>query len=93
MQVIDGPLRMRCRRKDGALVVAENLEPAIEIACVVGAWFQFRDDAKIGAKKAAPKFRDQFFAGAFAPVFSIAAEVTIKPPRCSGPVHVMPISA
>ena len=39
------------------------------------------------AERAAAEFGNEFFAGAFAPVFCIAAEIAIKPSRCSGPVR------
>ncbi|OHV22788.1 hypothetical protein BBJ66_28760 [Rhizobium sp. RSm-3] len=60
---------------------------------MVGAWFELGDDTKIGAEKAAAEFGNELFAGAFAPVFRIAAEIPIEPSRCSGPVDIMPISA
>ena len=93
MQVVERALGMCCRREDGTLVVAQNLQPAIEIACVVGAWFELWDDAEIGAEKRAAEFGNQFLAGTIAPVFGVAAEIAIKPLRCAGPVNFMPISA
>nr|KZB00565.1 hypothetical protein A4A59_02310 [Rhizobium leguminosarum] len=87
MQVVDGALRICCRREDGALVVAQNLQPAIEIACVVGARFELWDDAEIGAEKRAAEFGNELFPSAFAPVFRVAAEIAIKSSRCGGPVR------
>jgi hypothetical protein len=60
---------------------------------VIRARFEFRHDAEVRAKEAAPEFRDQFLARAFATILAVAAEISIDAVGRGGPVHIMPISA
>ena len=69
------------------------LQPRGEVARVIGARFEFGNDAEIGAEKACAKLRDQLFARAFAAILCVAAEIAIGASRRRGPMHIMPISA
>ena len=55
--------------------------------------FEFGHDAEVRAKEAAPEFRNQFLARAFATILAVPAEISIDAMGRSGPVTVMPISA
>jgi len=54
---------------------------------VIRARFEFRHDAEVRAKEAAPEFRDQFLARAFATILAVPAEISIDAVGRSGPVN------
>ena len=93
MKIGHGALRMRCRLKNRPLVVLKYTQPGLKVAGVVGPRFEFRNDAEIGAQKAAPEFGDEFLSGSFAAVFVIARKIATHAMRWRRPVPVMPISA
>lgn len=61
MQEIGGALRMRGCRKDRALVVAQNFQPALDIGGMIGAGL--RRQGQIGTQKRRAQFGNQFFTG------------------------------
>ncbi len=93
MQIVDGPLGMRGRLEDRALVIGEHLEPGGEIARVVGPGLEFGRDAEIGAEETAAELGDQFLSRALAAVLAVAAEIAVDAMPRRRPVPVMPISA
>ncbi|EPE93896.1 hypothetical protein RGCCGE502_33941 (plasmid) [Rhizobium grahamii CCGE 502] len=61
MQESHGPLRMRSRLEDRPSVVGQDLEPGIEVGCVVGAGLELGNNPQIGAQEATAELGDQFF--------------------------------
>ena len=61
VKIRNGTLGVRSGLHDGAGVVLQDLNPACEIAGMVGA--RFNRQAKIGGKKSCAKFGNQLLAG------------------------------
>ena len=76
MQVINGPLGVRSRLKDGAIVGIQDLEPMVEVGGMVVAWL--RRDAEVAAQERGPDLGDQFFAGVTFVAELPAAEITVE---------------
>jgi hypothetical protein len=70
VKIRNGTLGVGCGLHNGAGVVLQDLNPAWEIAGMVGAWFNRQ--TKIGGKKGSAKFGNQFLAGVtfIAPFFA-----------------------
>ena len=49
VEIVDRPLRMGSRLKDGALVTGKDFQPRLQVSRVVGTRFELRHDAEIGA--------------------------------------------
>ena len=77
--------------EDEPLVVAQDLQPALDVGGMVVPWGQFQ--AKVGAEESGPKFGHQLLTGITFVTPMRAAEVPVEPVRMPGPVDVMPTSA
>ena len=83
MQKIGGPLRVRCRGKDRAVVGLQHLEPVIEIASVVAA--RLGGQFEVGAKERRAKLGDErlhrvtLIAPPLAPEIAVKARGVFRP--------------
>ena len=84
VQVVGGTLRVGGNAENRALVLLQDLKPALNVGRMIGA--RLRRQCEVGAKKRRAKLGNQFFASvAFvAPLF--AAKVAVKPLRMLRPV-------
>ena len=91
MQEVGGALRMGRSREDEPLVVAQDLQPALDVGGMVVPWGQFQ--AKVSAEEGGPKFGHQLLTGITLVTPTRAAEVPVNPGRMPGPMGIMPTSA
>jgi hypothetical protein len=87
MQVVGCPRRIGGCLKDRPRVMLEDGEPAIDIAGMIGFWFEFGRDPEIGAEECTAEFGNEFFPGAFGAIPGVAGEVSIKATLLRGPMR------
>lgn len=87
MEIVGGALRTSGRLKNRPLVLAQHIQPAIDIARAVGPRLEFRDDTQIGAEEGAAEFGSELFAGTLGTISVIPGQVAVKPARRSGAVR------
>ena len=91
MHEVGGLLSVRCGGEDEPPIALQYLQPASDVAGVIGAGMQLK--TKVGAEEGGPQFGDQFFVRIAVVAPALAAEIAVEPGRVPGPMDVMPTSA
>jgi hypothetical protein len=84
VEIVNGALRVGCCCEDCALVILQDLQPALDIGGMIGTGFG--GQGKVSTKKGCAKLCDQFFLGIARVTPLLAAKISVKAALVFGPV-------